>query len=119
MNCRRVVWVLLLSLACGLPAPADIEELELEHALALRQATPHTAWARPYAQGKLRVLFVTHDEDGRPRDAIVVRSEPEGRFDRAALEALTTYRYDPFVLNGHTYARRVWLRMRFNLQPIR
>jgi periplasmic protein TonB len=68
--------------------------------------------------GWVQLEFVV-GEDGQPREAVVVRSEPAGRFDRPALEALATYRYEPFVLDGHTYARRVWLRMRFSLQPVR
>jgi TonB family protein len=66
-------------------------------------------------RGWVQLEYVV-DEQGVPRDAVVVKSEPAGRFDRPALEALATYRYQPFELDGHKYPRRVTLRMRFNLQ---
>jgi len=37
-----------------LPGP---ERLEAEHALSMEFETPHTKWAKPYAQGTTRVLF--------------------------------------------------------------
>jgi protein TonB len=55
-------------------------------------------------------------EDGSTRDLVVVQAEPAGRFERAALAAAATYRYAPFELDGRTYARRVWLRIRFTLE---
>ena len=48
----------------------DREELDLEQALTLDVATPHTDWARPYARGKIRVLFFTSCENSNPRECV-------------------------------------------------
>lgn len=37
--------------------PSGPELLEAEHALSMDLETPHTKWAKPYAQGATRVLF--------------------------------------------------------------
>lgn len=54
--------------------------------------------------------------DGRPRDIVVADAEPRGAFERAAANAVTRHRYEPFVLDGVIYERRVNLRIRFALQ---
>ena len=35
----------------------DLKELEIDHALTFDFKTPHTKWAQPYVEGKIRVLF--------------------------------------------------------------
>lgn len=51
----------LLLLATSATSRADMppgpELLEAEHALSMEFETPHTKWAKPYAQGTTRVLF--------------------------------------------------------------
>jgi len=49
------------------------------------------------------------------RDVTVVDAEPVGEFEEAAIAALEQYRFEPFVLDGRTYERRLRLRMRFEL----
>jgi len=55
------------------------------------------------------------DRNGVTRDVTVVDAEPVGEFEEAAIAALEQYRFEPFVLDGRTYERRLRLRMRFEL----
>jgi TonB family protein len=66
-------------------------------------------------EGWVDVEFVV-DVAGRPQDIAVTAAEPVGRFEEAALAALREYRYAPFEERGRVFARRVRLRMRFELQ---
>ena len=54
---RSLVWVLSLGLAWTFATAHALTELEEENSLSTSFETPHTKWAQPYAQGKLRVLF--------------------------------------------------------------
>ena len=56
------------------------------------------------------------DREGQPRDLVVTRASPPGRFDAAALAAVAQYRYEPFEFDGRVYERRIRLRLRFQLQ---
>jgi TonB family protein len=71
--------------------------------------------ARRGQEGWVDVEF-TIDSTGRVADAVVSASEPAGRFDAAAVAAVSQYRYEPFELEGRRYARRARLRVRFTLQ---
>jgi len=66
-------------------------------------------------EGWVDLEFIV-DNEGRPRDVVVVGAEPEGEFEDAALAAARTYEFVPFELDGRVYERRVSLRMRFALQ---
>lgn len=65
-------------------------------------------------EGWVDVDFIV-DRDGVPRNIEVTGSEPAGIFDRAALNAVGTYRYEPFSHEGNVYERRVELRLVFEL----
>ena len=54
--------------------------------------------------------------DGIPHDVVTVGAEPPGRFEQAALAAVSLYRYEPFERDGRVYERRTRLRIRFNLR---
>jgi TonB family protein len=54
--------------------------------------------------------------DGNVTDISVIAAEPVGEFEEAAMEALSTYRFEPFELDGRIYERRIGFRMRFALQ---
>jgi len=58
------------------------EQLAVEHALSLAFETPHTAWAKPYAGGKIRVLFFTSQYQGCTLTREII--ELMQRFDLAA-----------------------------------
>jgi protein TonB len=54
--------------------------------------------------------------DGRPHDIRITGAQPRTAFDSAATKAVAGQRYEPFVQDGHTYERRVQLRVTFHLQ---
>ena len=54
--------------------------------------------------------------DGNVSELMVAGAEPEGEFEQAAMEVVSTYRYEPFELDGRVYERRLNLRVRFELQ---
>ncbi|MBI3921578.1 MAG: hypothetical protein HY318_09195, partial [Armatimonadetes bacterium] len=76
------IQVTLVVVCAGFSPARAVEETELEvdHALTLEVTTPHTDWARPYAQGKTSVLFFTDAEDLRPRECVELMQ----RFDLEA-----------------------------------
>ncbi|MFZ2508021.1 MAG: energy transducer TonB [Steroidobacteraceae bacterium] len=53
--------------------------------------------------------------DGSTLDAIIMAAEPTGVFDRAALESVARWRYEPRVVNGVIVEQRVATRLRFQL----
>jgi beta-galactosidase len=64
-----VAWLLSCT-PCWSGDNLDLAELEVDHALTLDFATPHTDWAQPYASGKLRVLFFTSGMGTHPRECV-------------------------------------------------
>jgi TonB family protein len=58
----------------------------------------------------------TVTRDGSTHDATVRGSEPMGVFDRAALESVARWRYEPRVVNGIVVDQRVTARLRFALK---
>ena len=60
-------------------------------------------------------LEFTVTKDGTTSDATVRASEPAGTFDRAALDAVKRWRYEPRVVNGAVVEQRVETRLRFRL----
>jgi len=51
-------------------ANPDLKELEIDHALTFDFPTPHTKWAKPYAGGKIRVLFFSDGTGTNPRECV-------------------------------------------------
>ncbi len=66
-------------------------------------------------EGFVRLAFVVR-ADGPVGKADVVRAEPEGVFDRAALAAIRRWRFDPGTKDGNPVAARVRLTMRFQIE---
>ena len=60
-------------------------------------------------------LEFTVAKDGTTRDAMVRAAEPAETFDRAALDAVKRWRYEPRVVNGKVIEQRVETRLRFRL----
>ena len=54
-------------------------------------------------------------KDGTTRDPEVRAAEPAGTFDRAALDAVKRWRYEPRVVGGTVVEQRVETRLRFRL----
>lgn len=90
---------------------APAEELVLVSSRA--PAYPMSALAQRI-EGWVELEFIV-DREGRPRDIVVTDGAPSGTFDRAAANAVARNRYEPIVVDGVTYERRVRLRMRFAL----
>ncbi len=66
-------------------------------------------------EGWVELEYVV-DRNGLPRNVVVVGSEPQGRFDQAAISAVSQYQYEPFQRDGQVYERRVRFRVKFALR---
>lgn len=94
-----------------LQTAAPAEELVLVTSRA--PVYPMTALSQGI-EGWVDLEFIV-DREGRPRDIVVTDAVPTGTFDRAAANAVVRHRYEPFVVDGVSYERRVRLRVRFAL----
>lgn len=74
---KTVALSLSLLLAASMGLAQDMAELELDHNVNSEFVTPHTVWAKPYAPGKVRVLFFSYGRDVEAREAIELKQ----RFD--------------------------------------
>ncbi len=61
-------------------------------------------------------LEFTVATDGTTQNVSVRAAEPAGVFERAAIEAVERWRYEPRVVNGSVVDQRVQARMRFRLE---
>ena len=60
-------------------------------------------------------LEFTVASDGSTHEAVIKASDPAGVFDRAALDAVARWRYQPKMVNGTVVDQRVKARLRFEL----
>jgi protein TonB len=60
-------------------------------------------------------LHFTVDLQGMTRDIDVIDAQPEGRFEDAAINALSGYEFEPFEFEGERYERRLRVRISFQL----
>ena len=67
----------LLPLLVPFCAALDQAELEVDHNVDSELVTPHTVWARPYVQGRTRVLFFVNGRGTSAREVIELKQ----RFD--------------------------------------
>jgi protein TonB len=65
--------------------------------------------------GSVDVTF-TVTTDGKVRSAEILRSEPAETFDEAALDAVTRWRFEPFIEDGAAVEKRTAVRLAFDLQ---
>lgn len=93
--------------------PVIIETAGGEIIHATQPAYPRRAMRRG-VEGSVRLAF-TITATGSVTDIEVLESEPKGTFDRAAEEALTAWRYRPFMENGVPVAKRVTQVLDFEL----
>ncbi len=98
------------------PKPAEPAVLP-ENALRRTAFTPPDYPPRARARGTEGWvdLEFTVGKDGATREAVVRAAEPEGTFDRAALDAVKRWRYEPRVVDGNVVEQRVETRLRFRL----
>ena len=100
--------------AAAPPEPAVLPENALRRTRFVPPEYPVRALERG-TQGWVDIEF-TVATDGTTRDATVRTAEPAGVFDRAALQAVARWRYEPRVVNGTVMDQRVETRVRFQLK---
>ena len=94
-------------------APAVLPENEMHRTRFVKPVYPQRALERG-TTGWVDLEF-TVARDGSTKDATVRGSEPMGVFDRAALDSVARWRYEPRVVNGVIVDQRVAARVRFEL----
>ena len=94
-------------------APAVLPENALKRTYFVQPVYPPRALERGVT-GWADIEF-TVARDGSTRDATVRAAEPMGVFERAALESVARWRYEPRVVNGAVVDQRVTARVRFQL----
>lgn len=94
--------------------PAVLPENQLRRTRFVPPEYPVRALDRG-TQGWVDIEF-TVAADGTTRDAVVRAAEPAGVFDRAALQAVERWRYEPRVVDGIVVDQRVEARVRFQLK---
>ncbi len=95
------------------PEPAVLPENRLRRTAFVAPTYPSRARERG-TEGWVDLEF-TVAKDGTTRDAVVRAAQPEGTFDRAALDAVKRWRYEPRVVGGDVIEQRVEARLRFRL----
>ncbi len=93
--------------------PAVLSESQMRRTLFVAPTYPPRARERG-VEGWVELEF-TVTKDGTTRDASIRAAEPTGIFDRAAMEAIRRWRYEPRVINGTIVDQRVEMRLRFRL----
>lgn len=96
------------------PAPVVLPENALQRTYFVKPEYPPRALERGVA-GWVDIEF-TVARDGSTRDATVRAAEPMGVFDRAALDSVARWRYEPRVVDGVVVDQRVAARVRFELK---
>jgi protein TonB len=92
-----------------LPAFTPLSELEFR-----RFVTPSRprGMATRSVDGWVEVRFRV-DEKGKTGDIRILGAEPEGVFDRAALNAVKRWRFEPYSVDGEATATESGVRLRF------
>jgi TonB family protein len=93
--------------------PKVLAENQMRRTFFMAPSYPSRARERG-TEGWVDVEF-TVAKDGRTRDAVVRSGQPAGVFDRAALEAIERWRYEPRVVDGTVVDQRVEARLSFRL----
>jgi TonB family protein len=93
--------------------PAVLPEGQMRRTYFIAPAYPERARERA-TEGWVDLEY-TVTKDGATRDPSVKAAEPAGVFDRAALDAIKRWRYEPRVINGAVVEQRVEARLRFRL----
>ena len=100
--------------AAAPPPPAVLPESAMRRTRFSAPQYPVRARERG-TEGWVDIEF-TVNKDGTTRDASVKAAEPAGVFDRAALDAVARWRYEPRIVNGSVIDQRVEARLRFQLE---
>jgi protein TonB len=100
--------------AAAPPPPAVLPENAMRRTRFIAPQYPVRARERG-TEGWVDIEF-TVNTDGTTRDASVKAAEPAHVFDRAALDAVARWRYEPRIVNGSVVDQRVEARLRFQLE---
>ena len=65
-------------------------------------------------EGWVKVEF-TISKEGTVKDAVVVASQPNSIFNRAALKAIKRWKFKPHIIAGEAYEQRAVQTLKFNL----
>ncbi len=98
-------------------APAEPEMLPVSRLTRTNYVAPQyprTARRRNIT-GSVDITF-TVTTDGKVRSLSVVRSEPGETFEQAALDAVTQWRFEPYIENGTAVEKRTAVRLAFSLE---
>ena len=93
--------------------PVVLPENKLKRTFFMAPTYPARARERN-VEGWVDLEF-TVTKDGTTRDTVVRAAEPANTFDRAAMDAVKRWRYEPRVVNGAVVEQRVETRLRFML----
>jgi TonB family protein len=99
--------------AAAVEEPTILQENQMRRTAFMAPTYPARARERG-TEGWVDLEF-TVARDGTTRDAVVRAAEPAGTFDRAALDAVKRWRYEPRVVGGTVVEQRVETRLRFRL----
>ncbi len=94
-------------------SPAVLPEAQMRRTFFVAPTYPLRARERA-TQGWVNLEY-TVTKDGTTRDPSVKAAEPAGVFDRAAMDAVKRWRYEPRVVNGAVVEQRVEARLLFRL----
>ena len=103
MRTRQLLPLFLLLTACG--SAGGSSEIDV---IPLVRIDPHPLChpiIRP-TPATFVILEFTVTPGGEVADPVVIQSQPSGTFDRAALEAVSKWRYKPLYKDGEAVARR-------------
>lgn len=91
------------------PGPAAVALSELHFR---RYVEPRVNTRRDAPDGWVELGFLV-GTDGVPRDIAVIDSSPPGHYDRAALDAIRRWRFEPVRVDGMAVEQRSSVRLRF------
>ncbi len=100
--------------AAAPPKPTVLPEKDMRRTRFFAPTYPDRARERG-TEGWVDIEF-TVKTDGTTDEGVVKAAEPAGVFDRAALQAVERWRYEPRVVNGQVVDQRVSARLRFQLE---
>ena len=100
--------------AAAPPAPVILPEKDMRRVRFVPPDYPVRAREKG-TEGWVDIEF-TVNKDGTTSNGMVKAADPAGVFDRAALNAVSRWRYEPRVVNGAVVEQRVNARLRFQLE---
>jgi TonB family protein len=113
LNAKIMAMRVVRTAAVETVEPTVLQENQMRRTAFMAPTYPDRARERG-TEGWVDLEF-TVAKDGTTRDAVVRAAEPAGTFDRAALDAVKRWRYEPRVVGDTAVEQRVQTRLRFRL----